>query len=64
MSKNPHTLGQNVEEIGADVVFTCLTCGAKIGFNKPGIGEPAAIEGEPGQYTPPANFMDWMDPCS
>lgn len=41
-----------------DAVFDCAVCGYTVGFNLPGLGEPAAIaDGD--AYLPPANAEIW-----
>jgi hypothetical protein len=47
-----------------DALFTCATCGAVIGFNLPGIGEPAAIDNGDGTYSTPENPEQWSGPCT
>lgn len=46
-----------------DAVFECTKCGEVIGFNLPGIGEPAAIVTDTG-YTTPENPDQWSVPCT
>lgn len=47
-----------------DVRFVCQTCGQVIGFNKPGIGQPAAADLGGGSWAPPENPDFWMSPCT
>lgn len=51
-----------VSDTDIDALFSCARCGASIGFNKLGIGEPFAIF-EAGAWVPPTNFGFWMGPC-
>jgi len=51
-------------ETDIDAVFACATCAVTIGFNKAGIGEPAAIQANCGGWQPPHDYMTWMLPCS
>jgi hypothetical protein len=46
-----------------DAVFRCVHCGAVIGFNKQGIGEPCAMQID-GQWQHPQNPDQWMTPCA
>lgn len=50
------------EETATDVVFRCVHCNRIIGFNKPGVGEPAA-ELVDGQWAHPPNPDQWMELC-
>ena len=52
------------EETAADAVFKCRDCGAIIGFNKPGIGEPSAIALEGGGWAHPERPEQWMTDCT
>lgn len=58
----PCAMVVNVVEEGR-VEFKCSTCERVIGFVKPGYGTPEAIPDGAGSWTPPENFLDWMDPC-
>lgn len=58
----PHALVFD-HETETDAVFSCTTCGAVIGFNKEGIGEPHAVL-VAGQWQAPANPDQWMTPCT
>jgi hypothetical protein len=49
-------------ETDTDHVFTCLNCGAVLGFNKPGIGTPNAVEVE-GQWQVPEGADAYVGPC-
>lgn len=46
-----------------DVVFQCSKCLKLIGFNKPGIGEPFAIDNGDNTWSTPDNPTQWMSPC-
>lgn len=46
-----------------DVHFRCTQCDQVIGFNKPGIGEPCAIDNGDGTWAAPENADIWMSPC-
>lgn len=51
-------------ETDIDAVFVCSTCAVTIGFNKEGIGVPAATQVEGSGWLPPPDYMTWMLPCS
>lgn len=51
-----------LEETKTDVVFQCIHCEQKIGFNKPGTGEPAALFDE-GVWFPDPDFAKYLNPC-
>lgn len=46
-----------------DVHFVCSKCGQPIRFNKPGIGQPCAIDNGDGTWSAPDNHDQWMSPC-
>ena len=51
-------------EDGADVRFMCAQCGGGIGFNRPGVGEPAAVPIDGGAWAPPEGADQWYGrPC-
>lgn len=51
------------EETETDVVFECSKCGMPVGFNKPGIGEPAPTKDDLGAWQPPPDWHIYIDPC-
>lgn len=59
-----HELNGVVQESDPDVLFACTLCGARIGFNKPGIGEPHAVPVDGGGWLPHPDFNNWMDRCT
>jgi len=46
-----------------DHVFTCTKCGAVIGFNKPGLGTPNAID-DNGTLVAPPEAEEYVTPCT
>ena len=49
-----------------DAVFTCSACGKGFGFNKPGLGQPAAIQSGPVNnptFAPPDDAQMYCGPC-
>lgn len=55
---------QFLSETDTDVLFACSVCGAEIGFNKPGIGEPCPGPDGQGGWVPPDNPDQWMPTCA
>jgi hypothetical protein len=56
---------QQTGETATDAVFTCVTCGNVLGFNKPGIGFPTAVPNGDGTYSTPENPDQWSNaPCT
>lgn len=51
------------EVTDTDVVFQCSVCGALLGFNKPGIGEPAAVSLGDGTWEAPADAHLYIGEC-
>lgn len=52
-----------LSEDDTDVQFVCTACGVELGFNKPEIGEPAAVPvGD--SWTTPENPDRWTQPCT
>jgi len=56
-----HNLVQ-FDDTGKDVVFQCTKCLQLVGFNRPEIGEPSAIDNG-GIWSTPDNPTQWMSPC-
>lgn len=53
-----------IDDDGLNAVFTCSACGIDLGFNLPGVGEPAAIAVGDGTYETPPNPDQWAVPCA
>jgi len=52
-------------ETDTDILFTCTVCGNVLGFNKPGIGLPCAVDNGDGTYSAPENADQWSNqPCT
>lgn len=51
------------EETATDAVFRCVYCNRIVGFNKLGIGEPAA-EFVNDRWVHPQDPDQWMEPCN
>lgn len=49
-----------------DAVFSCTACGKSFGFNKQGLGQPAALQSGPVNnpvFAPPADAQKYCGPC-
>ena len=51
-----------IHETENDAVFQCTICGQKIGFNKPGIGEPTAVKTD-GGWAAPDGCEIYLEKC-
>jgi hypothetical protein len=49
-----------------DAVFSCSACGRRFGFNKPGFGQPQAIQSGPPAnptFSPPVGWQKSLGDC-